>query len=207
MASEKIRAKIADALVDLSAHRDLADIGLADIARAAGVSLGTLRESFEGKTAMLADFSRRIDRAVLDGGATEEGSPRERLFEILMRRFDALRPHVAGLKGLARSARRDPGLAAVLYGLALGSQKWMLEAAAIHRAGLSGAVATHGSVLVFADAFRVFLEDDDPGLAPTMAALDRALERGDRAMRILGDVCAIPGRFAGRGGATAAEGG
>ena len=198
MAGEKTRTKIVDALIELLADRDFADIGLADVAKAAGIPLGTLRESFDGKLAIVADFSRRIDQVVLGGDTPEEGTPRQRLFEIFMRRFDALRPHVAGLKGLARSARRDPLLARALHRLALGSQKWMLVAANIHHGGFLGVIAINGAVLIYADTLRTFLDDDDPGLARTMAALDRGLDRGEQAMRLVNDVCSVPRRFAGR---------
>ena len=205
MANEKTRGKIVDGLIELLATRGFANIGLADIARASGVSLGTLRESFDGKGAMLAEFSHRIDRAVLDGGTPEDGTPRERLFEILMRRFDALRPYAAALKNLARSARRDPALGLALSCLGVGSQKWMLEAAGIRHGGALGRFAINGAALLYANVFRVFLEDEDPGLARTMAALDRALERGERAMQFLGDFCSVPRRFSQRDRQPAAE--
>jgi AcrR family transcriptional regulator len=191
MAGEKTRAKISDALLELLATRDLADIGLADIAKQAGVSPGTLRDSFDGKVAILANFSRRIDDTVLAGETPEDETPRDRLFEIFMRRFDALRPYAPGLKGLARSARRDPLLAQTLFRHAQTSQQWMLAAAGIHHPGLGGAVAIQGAVLVYVDALRVFLDDDDPGLARTMAALDRSLQRGERIMRLVTEACAI----------------
>ena len=37
--------------------------------------------------------------------------------------------------------------------------------------------------MVYASVFGVWLEDDDPGLARTMAALDRRLRRGERTLR------------------------
>ncbi|MEO8667371.1 MAG: TetR/AcrR family transcriptional regulator, partial [Bauldia sp.] len=114
MATDKTKAKIVDALLGLLAERDFAAISLGDVAKAADIPLGTLREAFEGRRAILAEFGKQIDRAVLAGGASDEATARERLFEVMMRRFDALRPYRAGVRGLARSARRDPALAAVL---------------------------------------------------------------------------------------------
>jgi hypothetical protein len=46
---------------------------------------------------------------------------------------------------------------------------------------------------------RTFLADDDPGLSRTMAALDRALQRGARAMELFDRVCAWLPRPADRG--------
>src|SRR5262245_48174300 len=108
------RVRIIDALMSLLSTRDFAQIGLADVAREAGVSLGALRASYDGKLGILADFSKRIDEAVLAGGPAEGGEARDRLFEVMMRRFDALAPHKPALRNLARAARRDLNLACAL---------------------------------------------------------------------------------------------
>src|SRR6185503_19650205 len=194
MASEKTREKIVDAFLALLAERDFSSISLPEIADAAKLSLGALREAFDGKLAILEAFSRRIDQAVLAEGTAEGEDDRDRLLDVMMRRFDALRPHVAALRGLARAAMVDPALACTLLRLQSDSQKWTLAAAGIHRSGLAGAIAVNGAVLVYADVMRTFLGDDDPGLSRTMAALDRALQRGARAMSLLDRVCGwLPG--------------
>jgi AcrR family transcriptional regulator len=199
MPTDKTRAKIVDALLALAAERDFGSIGLGDVAKAADVSLGTLRESFDGRLAILAEFSRQIDRAMLAEGASTEATPRERLFEVIMRRFDALRPHRDALKGLARSSRRDPALAAALCRQGRRSTQWIMTAADIRSTGLVGSVALSGAALVYATAFGTFLDDKEPDLARTMAVLDRALERGDRWMRRLDCACSVLPRLAERG--------
>ncbi len=55
----------------------------------------------------------------------------------------------------------------------------MLEAAGIEVDGGMGAVKIQGAILVFARAFRIFLDEEDPALTRTMAALDRELKRGE----------------------------
>jgi len=193
------REQIIAALMELLAERSLGSIGLAEVAERAGVSLGTLRETYDGKLGILADWSRRLDVAVLEQGPAEEGEgARDRLFEVLMRRFDALSPYKAALRGLARSARRDLGLACALEAILARSQKWMLVAAGIHKQGPLGRVAIRGAELVYLEVMRTWLDDDDPGLARTMAALDRSLRRGERAMQWLDDLCGFVPRFADR---------
>jgi AcrR family transcriptional regulator len=173
----------------LLATRDFAKVGLADIAEEAGVSLTSLRESYDGKLAIVADFSRRIDQAVLDGGPAEGETPRDRLFEILMRRFDALGPHKEAVASVGRSARRDLCLARFLHRNSRRSQSWMLVAANADLSGPLRAIAVEGLVCVYTEALRTWLHDDDPGLAKTMATLDRGLERGARAMNFIDEVC------------------
>ena len=177
----------------LAAEHDFRDIGLADIAAEAEVPLATLRRNFDGKLAILAAFSRRIDEQVLDKGPAEGEGARDRLFEMLMRRFEALVPHREALRRLVRSARRDLRLARGLHKVAKRSQMWMLVGADIHKGGIVGRLAIEGAVLTYSDVLSVFLDDDDD-LARTMARLDRSLRRGERAMEWLDSICAyIPG--------------
>jgi hypothetical protein len=125
----------------------------------------------------------------------EEESPRERLFDVLMRRLEILAPHRQAIRSLLRSARRDVPLALALNALTARSQKWMLAAAGIGASGPRGALRAHGLALLFGSVLRTWVRDDDPGLARTMAALDRALGRGQRLAGFLDDLCFIPSRL------------
>ena len=68
----------------------------------------------------------------------------------------------------------------------------MLTAADIGAAGPRGFVRAQGLALLFASVLRTWVDDDDPGLARTMAALDRALARGQRWSGLLDELCRIP---------------
>jgi AcrR family transcriptional regulator len=190
MASEKTKRQIIDAFMALVAENGFHRTGLADIAVEAKVPLATLRDAYNGKVAIFADFLRRIDLVVLEGESADSESARDRLFEVLMRRFDALHSYRPALKRIAGAARRDLCLARVLHRLSARSQKWMLAAANIKHGGPVGVLVIEGTVLAFLDAFRVWLDDEDPGLAATMAALDKALRRGERALKLIDDACA-----------------
>jgi hypothetical protein len=137
---------------------------------------------------------RQIDVEVLAGADADmaEESPRERLFDVLMRRIELLEPRKDAVRSLMRSCRRNPGLALALNRLAVRSQQWMLTAADIPAHGPPGAVRAQGLALLFASVLRVWVQDDDPGHARTMAALDRALARGQRWSGFLADLCRIP---------------
>jgi AcrR family transcriptional regulator len=190
------REKIIAAFLALLAEQPIERIGFADVAGRAEVSLATLRGEFPSLLAIYAAHVREIDRKVLAGGEAEmaEEPPRERLFDVLMRRLEALTPHRQAIRSLLRSVRRNPGLAFALNGLAVRSQQWMLTAAGIGAAGPRGMLRAQGSALMFARVLRTFIDDDDPGLARTMAALDRALARGPRWVGFLDDLCRfVPG--------------
>src|SRR5215470_15566238 len=192
------RDKIIEAFFALLAEQSFEDIGYADLAARAGVPLATLRGEFGSKLPIVAAYIKAIDRKVLAGGDADiaEEPPRERLFDVLMRRLEALAPHKAAIRSLMRSARRHPSLALAFNGLAVRSQQWMLTAANIDAAGPRGIVRAQGLALLFAGVLRTFVHDEDEGLARTMAALDRALARGQRWSGFLDDLC----RCASRGG-------
>jgi AcrR family transcriptional regulator len=180
------RDKIIAALMALLAERRFEEISLNDIAGRAGVTLLTIRQEFSGKVAILAAHAKDLDRKVLAGGTADmaEESPRERLFDVLMRRLEAMAGERAAIRSLLRSAMFDPPLALALNSIAVPSQQWMLAAAGIDAAGPSGMVRAQGLALLFARVLRTFVDDDDDN-ARTMAALDRELDRGGRCLRVL----------------------
>ena len=191
------RDKIIRAFFALLAEQAFEDIGYTDIAARAGVPLATLRKEFGSKLPIVAAYIKAIDRKVLAGGDADmaDEPPRERLFDALMRRLEALAPDRAAIHSLMRSARRHPSLALAFNALSVRSQQWMLTAANIDAAGPRGIVRAQGLALLFADVLRTFVHDEDEGLARTMAALDRALARGQRWSGFLEDLCRIaPGR-------------
>jgi len=191
------RDKIVAAFLGLLAEKRIEQIGLADIAEAAGVSLAQLRGEFGSPLAILAAHLKAIDRAVLaeDLSDMAEEPPRERLFDVLMRRLEVLAPHRDAVHSLMRSARRNPPLALALNGLAVRSQQWMLTAAGVGASGPRGMMRAQGLAVLFGSVLRTWVRDDDPGLARTMAALDRALGRGQRFAGMLDDLCRVPSRL------------
>ncbi len=173
--------RIIDAALALAATRGWRTISLADIAAAAGVSLAALYAVFPSKAAILEAFSREIDRAVVAGGeaTAEDESPRDRLFDVLMRRFDALGPYRDGVAAVLRDTARDPLAAACGAGPLLRSMALMLETAGISSSGLSGAVRTKGLAAIYLATMRDWLRDDTADKARTMAALDSRLRRAE----------------------------
>jgi AcrR family transcriptional regulator len=190
------RAKIIAAFLALLAEKSFEQTGLAEIATRAKVSLADLRAEFNSTFAILSAHIKDIDRAVLAGIDADmaEEPARERLFDVLMRRLELLEPHKQALHSLLRSALRNPPLALALNALAVRSQQWMLTAAGIAAAGPRGLLRAQGLALLFANVLRTWVDDDEPGLSRTLAALDRALASGQRWSGLLDDLCRIPER-------------
>ncbi len=175
------RAAIVEALMELAAERRWEDISISDVAMHAGVSLSDFRDAFPSKGAVLGGYSRMIDKQVLDGTTSDlmAEPAKERLFDVLMRRLDAMAPHREALRAIMEWAKRDPVSAAALNNVALNSMRFMLEAADISSEGAVGSVKLQGLVLAWTRILDVWLDDDDPACARTMAALDRELTRGE----------------------------
>src|SRR5215813_10199994 len=195
VAASSDREKAIAALMALLAERRFEQIGLAEVAGQAGLKLSQLRAEFGSTLAILAAHIKEIDRAVLAGGDVDmaEEPARERLFDVLMRRLEALAPHREAIRSIMRSARRSPGLAFALNAMAVRSQHWMLEAAGIRASGPRGALRAQGAALMFARVLSVWIDDEEQGLDRTMAALDRGLASAERWVGFLDDLCAIPG--------------
>lgn len=147
------------------------------IAAEAGVPLLQLYREFSGKPAILCAFFRRVDEAVLAVPVEPEPDerPRDRVFDLLMRRFDALRPYREALERLGHELPADPLVALGSGARLLHSIAWMLEAGGIPANGLRGVIAVKLTTAAYLATLRTWLRDESPDLAQTMAALDRRL--------------------------------
>ena len=176
------RDRIIDAALRLVATIGWRRLSMAAIAAEADLPILTLYRTFRSKPAILCAFFRRIDEAVLAVPleASEDERPRDRVFDLLMRRFDALQSHRAALEVLGRELPAEPLTALGAGARVLCSMAWMLEAAGISTGGLRGIVVVKLTAAAYLATVRVWLRDESPDLATTMAALDRRLRGIER---------------------------
>jgi AcrR family transcriptional regulator len=182
--SEFDSALIAAAL-QIAADEGWRQVTVVAAARAANLSLARARERFPGRGVILVKFGRMADQAVLDGDPAE-GSVRDQLFDLLMRRFDALQSHRPGILALMRALPLDPGTALRLACATRRSMRWMLQTAGVPANGLFGELRVKGLLGVWLWALRTWEHDDSEDLTATMAALDTALARAEQAAGWLG---------------------
>jgi AcrR family transcriptional regulator len=183
-----IRGRLVAAAMKLAAEHPWREVTLAKIAATAGVGLVDVRNEFDSKGDVLAAFVRNVDDAVLARVPQRSGTQpaRDALFEVIMSRFDVLSSYKPALKSIAAAWPVDaPVVRAICQ-----SQAWMLRAAGIRSEGLEGQLRAAGLGTVYASVYRTWLSDDDPGLARTMAALDRRLRRGERTLQSIDDAVA-----------------
>jgi len=178
------------AVFSQAALRGWADVNIAEAARDAELPLDRVRARFPGRGAVLLRFGIMADQTALSAGSSEP-NPRERLFDMVMSRFDALQQHRAGVLQLLRALRTDPATSLLLYGATLRSMKWLLDDASIPSSGLVGGLRVHGLLALWLYALRAWEADESPDLSATMAAVDRGLDRAIQAENML------PGRSRG----------
>lgn len=173
------RDRVIDAALRLAARRDFDDVTITDIAHEAGVSLADFRDLFPSKGAVIGGFSRRIDRRVLDALSSDYAREpaRERLYDVLRRRLEALAPDRDALASLARWSAKDPLMATALNRETINSMRFMLEAADIDSDGSVGALKLQGLAFAWKRVLDAWFDGD---MSDALGALDRELARGEK---------------------------
>ena len=126
-----VAARVIEAAMSLAAERGWRDLSLAEIAQAAKLPLSEVYPEFTSKQAILGRLMRRVDAAVLaeEDRDPAQGSARDRLFDVIMRRFDALQLYKAGLGNVIYDQCRDPLAVLCTLPRLCGSMALMLESA------------------------------------------------------------------------------
>lgn len=162
-------------------------VSAARLAAASGLPAGELLSRFPSRLDLLRMHDEALDQAVAAGTVPGQGgTPRDRLFDVLMRRIDGLQPYRAGLVRLFGEMRRDPVLALTAAPLLRASMRRVLEMAELDASGPAGEARALGLVGVWLMTLRAWEGDGSEDLGITMAALDRALDRAEQAARSLG---------------------
>lgn len=156
-------------------------VSMEAVAERAGMALGDVLLAVPNKACLLVKFIDQIDeRTIRPAKAAPEESARDRMFEILMRRFDAMNERREEAKAVITGVARDPASAFVGLCRLKKSFVLMLEAAGVSTSGPCGCLRVGGLKAVSAAALRAWMTDDTNDLSKTMAALDRALDRAEK---------------------------
>lgn len=173
------------AALDLAAETPWVDLTLAAIADKADVPLSDFH-GLSGKDKLASLVDAHFDRAMSAEGVSPDDSPRERLFDVIMLRFEAMEAYRAGLLSLMRYRDRTPSL---LLGLAAARKRtadWALVSAGLD----NGRFAPPGLkaiaiAFVIASAERAWRRETSGDFALTMAALDRGLREAEDRMETM----------------------
>jgi AcrR family transcriptional regulator len=177
-----LKERAVTAALELASRMGWDVITMTDIADKAHTNLAGLFEIFDDKSDILVAYGRRIDKAVLEraGDADPSVPERDRLFDLLMERFDVLSEDREAVLSILKSFSSDPKQAVISLPHLGRSMAWMLEAAGIDTSGFKGAARVTGLAVVYLNALRHWSRDDSADLSKTMAALDKSLSRAER---------------------------
>ena len=157
-----------------------------ELAERSNLSMTDVRKSFSGRAALLDALNQRLDQAMLavDSDDMEGLPPKDRVFELMMSRLEAMAPMRAGLCRLIEDVRFDPGLIAMTACRLDRSLAWLQDAAGLsHGHGPSPLKDFRRRLqrrllgAVYLQALNVWSSDESPDLAKTMASLDKQLRR------------------------------
>lgn len=192
---KSVRDQLFDLFLDHLTEEDWADLSCTDLAFKAGVPVQEAFLAYRNRYSYVSELIRRIDRAMLESfDVSMAGEPaRDRLFDVLMARFDAMQPYRPVVVSLTKAAKCDPMLMLHLMALSRLTGDWIMEIAQISSSGVVGFAKSRGALAAYGRAFLIWLDDDSDDLAKTMAMLDKTLKRGERALRRAEKfACALP---------------
>lgn len=177
------REKIIKAALALASEKNWSAVGMSDIAAQAQLDLSVLHAHFEDKDEILRVYGRRLDTQVMEafqGQELEGDSTKDKLFDILMERFDLMYDDRDAVLSIMKAYKFDPKRAAIALPHVAKSMSWMLELAGQSCDNWRGCIKILGLTGIYLDiAMRVWPQDESPDMPKTMAALDKALGRAE----------------------------
>jgi ubiquinone biosynthesis protein COQ9 len=180
-------AALRQALLELVETQGWIDLSFAEIAERAGVPIAEAHRIYSSKTAVLLGLSRALDERILtslDADALE-GTAKDRLFDLVMRRFDLLKADRNAYRRLMRQLPATPNAFAALLCQLQRSLSLSLEAAGISASGVKGALRLQGLLAIYIAGMRAFANDESEDLSKTMAEIDKRLGQAERFSEML----------------------
>ena len=174
-----LAARILEAAMALAAEEGWRALTAEAMAERAGIPVEDVVRLCPDRAAVLKALAAHAD-AALASGTSERDEPRDRIFDAVMKRFDALQPYRKGIAAALKGQIGDPRGAFMAACTLRRSMTKTLEAAGVDTGGLFGALRVKGLSAIYLDVMRSFIEDDSADLGKTMAALDKRLKFADR---------------------------
>lgn len=179
-------SRLLDGLFAVIADHGWRGVTLGRLATASGLRAGDLARRFPSRLDLLRLHADTVADTVATGTVPGQGgTPRDRLFDVVMRGIDALVPHRAGMLRLANDMWTDPVLAVAMGPVLHGTMKRFLDSAELDSTGVQGNLRAAGLTGVWFATIRAWSKDETTDMAATMAALDKALDRAEQTARSL----------------------
>ena len=174
-----IRRDLARAALSLAAANPWREINLARLAEAVDRPLADLCHASLGEA--IDCVEEAFDRAIADSadGLDPSQSVRDRLFDLIMRRFEAMEPHRAAVLAMEVGQDRDPVLIGAAHQRHVRCARWVLALAGLEADGMTGQARAQGLGVIIGQARAAWRGDEAGDFAKTMASLDKNLRRAE----------------------------
>lgn len=174
-----VRRDLARAALGLAAVTPWRELTLVQLAHAASRPVTDFYGASLGEALDCVDeaFDRAIgeDLDKLDPGQ----SVRDRLFDLIMRRFEAMEPHRAAVLAMEQGQDRDPVLMAAAHQRHVRCARWVLALSGLEADGMTGNARAQGLGVIIGQARAAWRGDDAGDFNKTMASLDKNLRRAE----------------------------
>tara|TARA_B100000686_G_C16778494_1_gene970191 strand:+ start:1289 stop:1858 length:570 start_codon:yes stop_codon:yes gene_type:complete len=172
-----IKKKILESAIVLAAESDWNTITLDLISKRADVSVSRVYEYFPTKATFLCEIMTQTNRAILKDYVffDSEEPEMDKLLEILMARFDVLKPRKSAIASMLRSVGTDPVTLLLTFPEFIKSISLMLQVAGFNISGFTGLIRVKVTGFIYLSTMRVWLKDNSQDLTKTMAHLDKSI--------------------------------
>lgn len=172
-----VRRDLARAALSLAARAPWHTQALSKLAEEAGRPLA---DFYGASLAEAVDcVEEAFDRAIADAALDPSQSVRDRLFDLIMKRFEAMEPHRAAVTAMEYGLDRDPILLAAAHQRHVRCARWVLALAGLEADGMTGQARAQGLGVIIGQARAAWRGDDSGDFAKTMASLDKNLRRAE----------------------------
>jgi len=174
-----LRRDLARAALSLAASTPWREVTLVKLADSANRPVSEYYGASVGEA--LDCVEEAFDRAIGDSldKLDNSQSVRDRLFELIMRRFEAMEPHRAAVLAMEQGQDRDPTLMAGAHQRHVRCARWVLAIAGLEADGMTGQARAQGLGVIIGQARAAWRGDTAGDFAKTMASLDKNLRRAE----------------------------
>jgi len=174
-----IRRDLARAALLVAAATPWREVTLVKLAHAASRPVSDFYPATLGDAVDAAEEA--FDRAIADDlDALDPGqSVRDRLFDLIMRRFEAMEPHREAVLAMEQGLDRDPVQMAAAHQRHVRCARWVLTLSGLEVDGMSGNARAQGLGVIIGQARAAWRGDSAGDFNKTMASLDKNLRRAE----------------------------
>ena len=171
--------KIQDSHIALGEKKSVRQIDSVMISEQSGVAIGEITSIYDSVEDIFWDVVSGHKDGSLERDDGDD-SVHDKLFDLLMRRFEALHAVKQSLQNLSRDFDEKDFQALFVKEKVVRNMGWVLASAGVSTSGLEGEARKRALAWVFGKSFDKFIKEEDRGLPKTMMTLDRTLTRASQ---------------------------